>query len=79
LIQRRAARVGGQRVNIPVYFFIPGGRKAPNPLAFGELEISPRLQRFRTETSNLYLADFEARAAACRRRSGFRTLTITIP
>ena len=24
-------------------------------------------------------ADFEARAAACRRRSGFRTLTITIP
>jgi hypothetical protein len=71
--------MGGHRVNIPVDFFIPGGGKAPNPPAFAELEIPPCLQRFRTGTSNLNPADVEARAAACRRRSGFRTLTITIP
>src|SRR5439155_18528029 len=73
LISAPAARVGGHRVNSPVGFFIPGGRKAPNPPAFAELEIPPCLQRFRTETSNLNPADFEARVAACRRRLRLRT------
>src|SRR5260370_41435343 len=47
---------------------MPGGRTAPNPLVFAEFEIPPCLQRFRTGTSNLNPADFEACAAACRRR-----------